>query len=221
MYPGAVLAGVVWGLGLEMTNKKPRSVHDVLPDLENIDWLISRIESHWGMLLESQAGSEFMDRIRGQYRREWLDNPLFVAPSRPIADALVQLIGSDLVQDDRLQAVIENALWFALQADQRPLTDVELARFGWELTRLVALDMEPVKEALAQYRKAGGTASGESRREANVDRDASICAAGRRLMAAGISERDLAGAIERTAKGCGLSTKTIRTILRAGQVKGK
>lgn len=200
-----------------MTKQKSGSVRGALPDLENIDWLISRIESHWEMLSGDSVCSKFMQRIRDQYRQEWLENPLFVAPSKPLADALEQLFVAGLDLDDPLQEAIENTLLWAVTACQRRLTEVELARLGWELTRLVALDIQPIKDALDKARKAGGAATGAASREQFTTAAAATCAAaqriigGRKLEARTLSNADLVILLGKQGYG---TPPTIRAHLR-------
>lgn len=182
-----------------MTKRKARSVHDALPDLKNIDWLIDRIESHWSIVQgnevepdalslhilppEFASGLRRTREIREQYRRQWKENPLFVSPAQPIADALERLFLDDQGMDSELQEAIENALMSAVQACRRSPDKAELYRFGWELTRLVALDIKPIKEALDKARRAGGAATADAARE-QFDADAgATCDAARRIIA--------------------------------------
>lgn len=200
-----------------MTKQRSGSVRSALPDLENIDWLISRIESHWQILSEDSVRSEFMQKIRDQYRRDWLENPKFIAPSRPLADALEQLFGAGLDLDVPMQEAIENALLSALTACQRRLTEVELARLGWELTRLVALDIQPIKDALDKARKAGGTATGDAAREQFRADAAATCDAARRIIdgrkseARSLSNAELVNLLAKQGHG---TAPTIRARLR-------
>lgn len=180
-----------------MARNNGMAVHSALPDLENIDWLISRIESHWEIVQgeevepdaltlcvfpsELAGGFRRTREIREQYRREWQENR-FDSPAKPIADALTHLFIDDQGLGVELQEAIENALLFAVQACRQQPDKAELYRFGWELTRLVALDIKPVKEALDKARRAGGTASADAARE-QFDADAAAtCTAARRII---------------------------------------
>lgn len=183
--------------------QEKRDIYTIPSALADVELLISRISHHWSMTLDYQPC-----------------DPSFVSPATRIAIELEQMWHSRSGLSDQIQSALAHALNYALLAERQPLTDADLGNFGWQLTKLLAFEFAPIEKALSLARKAGGTASGQSRRAATSERDALICAEGRRLIRAGVTERDLVGAIHRTAKGYGLSTKTIRRILRAGNVKG-
>lgn len=176
-----------------------------LLELEHIGGLILAIESHW----------EIAGDILG-----------LASPASQILDSLfhaayIEPAGFDTIRNMMRRSAAREAHWLALKACKEPITEAELNKLGWELTRLVALDVKLVKNALREIRTKGGIESGKARRETNSERDAAICNEGRRLLAAGFSERDLAGIIARQATGGGLSQKRIGQILVAGGVKRK
>lgn len=105
-----------------------------------------------------------------------------------------------------------------------PLSEADRNRLGWELTRLSALSIKPVMQAIAEGRRLGGQASGASRRDDAAARNTAICEAGRRLIKDGKAEREVVGILSGASSGgsnaWGLTGKTIRKILRAGGVLG-
>ena len=176
-----------------------------LLELEHIGGLIASIEAHW-------------ECVNG--------NPDLASPASQVLDSLWQAAYINPTDFSSVRGAMRrssaaNAHWLAMKACKEPLTEAELNLLGWELTRLVALDVKLVKNALREVRAKGGVQSGKARKEANAERDQAICSAGKRLLASGFSHRDLAGVIAGQAAGAGLTTKSIRKILRDGGVKEK
>ncbi len=197
----------------------PGESRSALIELNDIDWLIANIEAHWDALCGECPDEAF--------RRDWVSRPNLISPAQHIVDALMPACGANEqgsteydYETEAKKAAISTALLLAARACRAPLTESDLNRLGWQLTRLVALDIQPLKDGLRAARQAGGVASGESRRAANAARDAAICSEARRLLSAGRNKRELAGIIAIQKLGGGLSKKRINQILVAGGIKG-
>lgn len=210
-----------------------------LLELEHIVGLISSIESHWDFLQGNDPDwslvpgvmlpAGFMNtlcenrRKSEELRKKALLDPDFKCPAWQILDALQGVIFTPAGSDESFEQLIargvaSDAYWLARKSMTEALTEAELNKLGWELTRLVAMGAEPLKTALRSIQVKGGVRSGESRRAENADRDKAICDLGRRLISEDRAMRNLAGIISETGTAEGLSTKQIRTILQAGGV---
>lgn len=211
-----------------------------LLELDNIQGLVLSIEYHWDFLLGNYPDWSPMPGVLlapGFMRRlcenRWKDellrrklrlDPAFQCPAWQILDTLQSAMFTRVKSEDPIkqmiaQGVAQDAYQLAKKSMTEALTKAELNELGWLLTRLVAMSVAPIKEALRNWGQAkGGIKSGEMRRVESVDRDLAICAAGRQLLTAGRSFHSLAGIISRRSESEGLSEKRVREILRIGGV---
>ena len=211
-----------------------------LLELENIQGLVLSIESHWDFLtgnypdwtkvpsvmiapglMKLLCESRWRDEL---LRRKLRLDPAFQCPAWQILDTLQSAISTQVESEDSIkQMIAHSSAWDAYVLAEKSMTEAltkaELNELGWLLTRLVALNVAPIKVTLRSWGQAkGGVKSGEIRRFENVGRDLTICAAGRQLLAAGRPFHSISGIISRRGEGKGLSEKRVRTILRIGGV---
>lgn len=81
-----------------------------------------------------------------------------------------------------------------------------------------AANMQLAENARTQLARKGGQKSGVKRRKNNEERDKAICDKGRALQRRGVADHELSGVIAQTIEAEGLTSKSIRRILREGGV---